>query len=227
METFDAPAGVGIASGGARPGVTETIERLARHSWHGPQSRCDCAIRRMRKGPTMIRHHLAGAAVSLALLLGLPAQAQTAAPPAQPAQSDVPQSWLEAGRDVVILSGLAESFEAIYIEFRERVTQTIATTRPEVRKDMEEVILLLRPEAEKKRQEIIASAAYIFAKRMSEADLREVAAFFKSPVGQRYNAARPRAIDEIFALMQPWSMQTSNFLFDRFSEEMRKRGHQM
>lgn len=178
----------------------------------------------MMKGPTMIRHHFAGAAISLALLFAMPVQAQTAA---QPAQADVPQSHLEAGRDVVILSGLAESFEAIYLEFRERVTQTVATTRPEVRKDMEEIILLLRPEAEKKRQEIIASAAYIFAKRMSEADLKEVAAFFRSPVGQRYNAMRPRAIDEIFALMQPWSLQTSNFLFDRFSEEMRKRGHQM
>jgi hypothetical protein len=178
----------------------------------------------MMKGPTMIRHHLAGVAVSLALLFAMPVQAQTA--PA-PAQADVPQSWLEAGRDVVILSGLAESFEAIYLEFRERVTQTVGSTRPEVRKDMAEIIEALRPEAEKKRQEIIASAAYIFAKRMSEADLREVAAFFRSPVGQRYNAMRPRAIDEIFALMQPWSMQTSNFLFDRFSEEMRKRGHQM
>ncbi|MFY8155139.1 MAG: DUF2059 domain-containing protein, partial [Hyphomicrobiales bacterium] len=160
----------------------------------------------------MIRHHLAGAAVSLALLLAMPAQAQTAAQPAQP---DIPQSYLEAGRDVVILSGLAESFEAIYLEFRERVTQTVGTTRPEVRKDMEQVIEDLRPEAEKKRQEIIASAAYIFAKRMSEADLKEVAAFFRSPVGQRYNAMRPRAIDEIFALLQPWSLQTSNFLFDR------------
>jgi hypothetical protein len=171
----------------------------------------------------MIRYQLAGAAVSLALLIGVPAHAQTA----QPAQPDIPQSYLEAGRDVVILSGLAESFEAIYLEFRERVSQTVGTTRPEVRKDMEEVIELLRPEAEKKRQEIIASSAYIFAKRMSEADLKEVAAFFKSPVGQRYNAMRPRAIDEIYALLQPWSIQTSNLLFDRFSEEMRKRGHQI
>lgn len=173
----------------------------------------------------MIRHHLAGVAISLAVLFAMPAQAQTAVAPAQP--TDVPQSWLEAGRDVVVLSGLGESFEAIYLEFRERVTQTVGSTRPEVRKDMEEIIASLRPEAEKKREEIIASAAYIFAKRMSEQDLRDVAAFFKSPVGQRYNAARPRAIDEIFALMQPWSLQTSNFLFDRFSEEMRKRGHQL
>jgi hypothetical protein len=182
------------------------------------------AMRRMTKGLCMIRHHLAGAAVSLALLLAGPVQAQTAAPQAK---ADIPQSWLEAGRDVVIVSGLAESFESIYLEFRERVTQAVGTTRPEVRKDMEQIIEDLRPEADKKRQEIIASAAYIFAKRMSEADLKEVAAFFRSPVGQRYNAMRPRAIDEIFALLQPWSLQTSNFLFDRFSEEMRKRGHQL
>lgn len=171
----------------------------------------------------MIRYHLAGAAVSLALVLGMPAQAQTA----QPAQPEIPQSHLVAGRDVVVLSGLAESFEAIYLEFRERVTQTVGTTRPEVRKDMNEVIEALRPEYEKKREEIIASAAFIFAKRMTEPDLKEVAAFFRSPVGQRYNAMRPRAIDEIFALLQPWSIQTSNLLFDRFSEEMRKRGHQI
>ncbi|WP_162261697.1 DUF2059 domain-containing protein [Bosea sp. Root381] len=171
----------------------------------------------------MIRHHFAGAAVSLALLLAVPAQAQTA----QPAQPDIPQSHLAAGRDVVIVSGLADSFDSIFLEFSERVSQTVGTTRPEARKDMEEIIASLRPEADKKREEIVASAAFIFAKRMSETDLRDVAAFFNSPVGQRYNAARPRAIDEIYALLQPWSMQTSNFLFDRFSEEMRKRGHQM
>jgi hypothetical protein len=215
--------GIGSAceSGGAGHdrNVRDGLPRTAR-----PSILEHSAMWRMTKGLCMIRHHLAGAAVSLALLLAMPAQAQTAAQPAQP---DIPQSYLEAGRDVVILSGLAESFEAIYLEFRERVTQTVATTRPEVRKDMDEVIEALRPEAEKKRQEIIASAAYIFAKRMSEADLKEVAAFFRSPVGQRYNAMRPRAIDEIFALLQPWSLQTSNFLFDRFSEEMRKRGHKL
>ena len=172
----------------------------------------------------MIRHHFAGVAVSLALVLAGPVQAQT---PAPQAQTEIPQSWLEAGRDVVVLSGLGDSFDAIYREFRERVSQTVGTTRPEVRKDMEQVIESLRPEAEKKKQEIVASAAYIFAKRMSEADLKEVAAFFRSPVGQRYNAMRPGAIDEIFALLQPWSVQTSNFLFDRFSEEMRKRGHKL
>ena len=178
----------------------------------------------------MIRYYLAGAAVSLALTAGMPAQAQVPAPPAAatPAPpADIPQSHLVAARDVLVVTGVADSFESIYNEFRVRVREMVVTTRPELRKDTDEVIAALKPESDKKREEIIASASFLFAKHMTEADLKEVAAFFKSPVGQRYNAARPKALDEIFGLLQAWSVNTSNFLFDRFSEEMRKRGHQI
>lgn len=179
----------------------------------------------------MIRHHVAGAAVSLALLLALPVQAQTAASPPSmtipTAPSDVPPAHLQAARDVLVVTGVADSFDSIYNEFRVRVREMVVTTRPELRKDTDEVIAALKPEADKKREEILASASFIFAKNMTEADLKEIAGFFRSPVGQRYNAARPKSLDEIFALLQPWSVNTSNFLFDRFSAEMRKRGHQI
>lgn len=185
----------------------------------------------------MIRHHFAGAAIGLALVLAVPAMAQTSIPtlPQAPAPApapaappaDIPQSHLIAARDVLVASGLADSFDSVYGEFRVRVRELVLTTRPELQKDTDEVIASLKPEADKKREEMVASAAFIFAKHMSEADLKEVATFFKSPVGQRYNAARPKVIDEIYGLLQPWSINTSNLLFDRFSAEMKKRGHQL
>ncbi len=183
----------------------------------------------------MIRHHLAGAAFGLALVLAVPGMAQTSYPPlsqpAVPAQAqaarDIPQSHLVAAKEALITSGVADSFESTYNEFRVRVRELVVTTRPELTKDTDEVIASLKAEADKKTEEIVASAAFIFAKHMSESDLKELAAFFKSPVGQRYNAARPKALDEIFGLLQPWSINTSNFLFDRFSAEMKKRGHQL
>lgn len=184
----------------------------------------------MMKGPyAMIRHHLAGVAVGLALVFAAPAQAQAPATPAPaaPASAALTPSHLQAARDVVTASGIAQSFDSIYTEFRERVRQIVGTTRPEIQKDLNEVLDGLKAEADKKREEITGTAAEIFAKKMTEADLKEVAAFFKSPVGQRYNAFRPQAIEEIFVVLQPWSLQTSNFLFDRFSQEMRKRGHQL
>lgn len=215
----------------ARHAVRRYRNNRAAGSRRESQSRSDCQNRRTMKGPNaMIRHHLAGAAIGLALVFAAPVQAQVVAPPptqAPAAPSDIPQSHLLAAKDVLVVTGVADSFESIYNEFRVRVREMVVTTRPELQKDTDEVIAALKADADKKRDEIIASAAFIFAKHMTEADLKEVAGFFKSPVGQRYSAARPKALDEVFALLQPWSVNTSNFLFDRFSEEMRKRGHQI
>lgn len=162
----------------------------------------------------MIRHSLAGALLSLALF-AVPALAQQAPTP----------EHLKAAREVVISSGLSGSFESIYAEFVAGVRQNIGSTRPELKKDMDEVLTALKAEADLRRDEIVDSSARIFASKMTEADLKEIAAFFNSPVGQRYNSYRPQVIDEIFALLQPWSTATSNRLYDLFQAEMRKRGH--
>lgn len=164
----------------------------------------------------MIRHSLAGALLSLALF-AVPALAQQAPTP----------EHLKAAREVVISSGLSQSFESIYAEFVAGVRQNIGATRPELKKDMDEVLTALKAEADLRRDEIVDSSARIFASKMTEADLKEVAAFFNSAVGQRYNSYRPQVIDEIFALLQPWSTATSNRLYDLFQAEMRKRGHQI
>ncbi|SEG65153.1 DUF2059 domain-containing protein [Bosea lathyri] len=166
----------------------------------------------------MIRHHLAYAALSLALLCGAPAFAQT------PALSP---SHLQVAREIVDLTGVSQNIDGIYAEFADNTKQMVGTTRPEMVKDVNEVLLALKPEADKRSEEVTKTAVEIFARKMTEADLKEVLAFFKSPVGQRYSALRPQAMEEIYKVLQPWSVQTSNYLFDRFSQEMRKRGHQL
>ena len=98
-------------------------------------------------------------------------------------------------------------------------------TRPEMKKDADAVIAALKPEFDKRADEMAKTASEIFARKMTEADLKEVAAFFKSPVGQRYSTLRREAMDDIVNLLAPWTVQTSQYMFDRFSQEMSKRGH--
>jgi hypothetical protein len=163
----------------------------------------------------MIRHSLAGALLSLALF-AMPASAQQAPTP----------EHLKAAREVVVLSGLSQSIESLYAEFVGNVRASLAT-RPELKKDMEEVLTALKAEADLRRDEMLDSSTRIFASKMTEADLKEVMAFFNSPVGQRYNSNRTRALEEIYVVLEPWSTATSNRLFDLFQAEMRKRGHQL
>lgn len=167
----------------------------------------------------MFRRSFASAALALMLAVA-PAAAQTTAPALEP-------SHLQAARDVMDLSGISQNFDEAFAEFQNNTRQLVAQTRPDLAKDTEAVLALLKPEADKRRDEIATASAEAFARRMNEADLKEVATFFRSPVGQRYSAFRTQAIEDIFNLMAPWAIQTSNVLFDRFAEEMRKRGHQL
>lgn len=163
----------------------------------------------------MIRHFLASALLGLALIGAAPAFAQTAT---------LTPSHLQAAREVMDLTGVTQNISNIREEFEVSAQQLIAT-RPEMKKDMEAVIAELRPEADRRAEEMTKTAAAIFANKMTEADLKQVAAFFTSEVGKRYTRLRSEAMQDLFKELQPWSVQTSNYLFDRFSQEMRKRGH--
>jgi hypothetical protein len=166
----------------------------------------------------MTRHILAGAALGFALLLGAPAQAQAPAPT---------PSHLALARELMELTNVTPTFSSIYTEFRNRTFQLVGVTRPELTKDINEVVDGLKGEADKKIAEITVVATDIFAKKLSEADLKEIVAFFKSGPGQRYNTGRAQAVEEVYGVLEPWTLQTSNFLFDRFTQEMRKRGHNL
>ncbi|KQU50428.1 hypothetical protein ASG72_17630 [Bosea sp. Leaf344] len=174
----------------------------------------------------MFKTQFASLALGVALVLSAPALAQTAAP-AQPQTQSPSAAHLALARELMDLTNVTATFGSIYTEFRDRTRQMVGVTRPELVKDLNEVVDALKPEADKKIAEITGTATGIFAKAMSEADLKETVAFFKSPAGQRYNTTRAKAIEELYTVLEPWSLQTSNFLFDRFSQEMRKRGHNL
>jgi len=167
------------------------------------------------------------AIAALAAVLGAaPALAQQpSAPPAQ-AQPQFSASHLALAREVAIGSGLTRSFDSILPQFGEQIKQQ-AVTRPEIAKDLDATLVALAPEMELQKQQMIATTARVFASRLSEADLKEAAAFFKSPAGQKYVETQPLVLDELVREMQNWTQNAAEYLMVRVRAEMAKRGHQL
>lgn len=171
----------------------------------------------------MIRTASRAAAVSFALMLTSGAAlAQQPAP--QAAQAPAPN--VAAGRELAILSGLTRSFDAILPRFGEQMKQQ-AVSRPEMTKDLNEVLDQLKPELELQKQQMITTAGRIFAARMSEQELKDVAAFLKTPSGQKYVQVQPLVLDELVTEMQAWTQNVAEYVMVRVRSEMGKRGHQM
>ena len=172
----------------------------------------------------------AAAALAGAALMSGPSLAQQPRTPAPAAQAaPAPQhspSHLAVAREVAIGSGITRSFDAIGPQFYEQIKQNLVT-RPEITKDLDQVLEALKPEMELQKQQMIGTVARIFATRMSEAELKDVVAFFKSPSGSKYVQTQPVVLDELVVEMEKWTQGVADYLMVRVRAEMGKRGHQL
>ena len=106
----------------------------------------------------------------------------------------------------------------------EQIPLVVTRTRPEFAKELTGVLAGLQPEFAKKSDEMIDIAAKIYARGMSEDELKTTAAFFNSPAGKKYVDAQPLMLDQLVVAMQAWTQETSSYLMKRVQVEMEKRG---
>ena len=167
---------------------------------------------------TRLVSRLAAASVGLALLAGA-AVAQT--PPAQPNANH-----MALATEVALSSGITRSFDSVTVPLLEELRQ-MQVARPEIKKDLEEVVELLKPEMELQKKRMVATTARAFANHMTEAELKDVVAFFKSPAGRKYVEKQPPVFDQIMKDLGAWSREVEEYVLIRSRAEMAKRGHQL
>jgi uncharacterized protein len=154
-----------------------------------------------------------------ALLAAAPSFAQTAAEPTA--------AQIALGRDVVIGSGISRSFAVLVPQYLDQIGTRLTQTRPDLIRDLNTVMEQIKPEFEKRVDSLVDQSARLYAQRMSEDQLKQVAAFFKSAAGVKYVETQPAVLNDLFVAMQNWSQQLSVDMMTRVREEMKKKGHEM
>lgn len=142
------------------------------------------------------------------------------------AQAEPSASHLTVAREVAIASGMTRSFDAMTEPLLDQLQQ-MNVTRPEIKKDLEEVVNMLRPEVAQYKEKMVDNAARAFAARLTEAELNEIAAFYKTPAGTKYVQMQPLLLDDIVKELATWTQNVSEYVMIRARAEMGKRGHQL
>jgi hypothetical protein len=153
------------------------------------------------------------------------APATATAPTTPPAP--IAESHLAVAREVVIGSGLSRSFDGMAVQIAEQMRVGFSRQRPELIRDFEEVLKPIVADMSRQSGQMITSASTLFARRLTEAELRDISTFFKSPSGQKYVNNQPQLLNDLFGEMQVFSQTMSNIMSDRVRDEMRKKGHQL
>jgi hypothetical protein len=161
---------------------------------------------------------------------GKPAAAgsqQDPPPPATPEAAEPSAAHVQAARELILATGISRSFQIIIPEFMDQIDVTLTQTRPELTNDLLAVMGQLKPEFDKQADEMIDLSARIYARLLTEDEIRAILAFFKSDAGRKYVGAQPLFLNQLVAGMQAWQQKISVNMMTRVREEMKKKGHDL
>jgi hypothetical protein len=178
-----------------------------------------------RLGAVLVALCLAAFAPALAQQPAAPPAAKPASPALNAANPQPTTQQMSLARDVVLYSGIARSFEGVVPQYLNQIGSSLTRTRPDLIRDLNVVMEQVKPEFDKRVDEMVDNAARIYAARLNEQQLKEAAAFFKSPAGVAYVQAQPALMNDLFPAMQSWQKQMSEDMVTRIRSEMKKKGH--
>jgi uncharacterized protein len=127
-------------------------------------------------------------------------------------------------RQVMVASGVTESFEPIAGNIALQLLRAYTQKRPANAKDFEDILLGMKPELDAKKNDLINKAAEAYARQIDEGSLKAILAFFQSPAGMKYKSALPQVLNEVSAVTDSWTKEVATQMGEHVVEEMKKRG---
>jgi hypothetical protein len=163
----------------------------------------------------------AGLMLGLALA-GLPAGAQQPAPLKQASPSA-----MAAAKEILAMKNASAMYANAVPNIVQQTKEALLSNNLNYQKDLNEVAVIVAQSMAGREKEIGDGMAQVYANEFTEQELKDLVAFYKSPLGQKLLTSEPRAIQFSMSYMNQWAQQFAEQVNAAFRAEMRKRGKQI
>ena len=158
---------------------------------------------------------LTGAALLAAVVLGGSAIAQP-----QPSAEAV-----DTARQIVVLKGGENIFNTLIPGVIEQSKFMFEQQNPNLGNALRDVATKLRNELTPRQSELTAEVAKVYASRFTEKEIKDLLAFYQSPLGRKLISEEPKALDQSMTYAQDWARRLSDEVVVKMRAEMKKLGH--
>lgn len=158
---------------------------------------------------------LTGAALFAAVVFGGSAIAQP-----QPSAEAV-----ETARQIIALKGGDNIFNSLIPGVIEQSRYMFEQQSPNLGTPLREVAGKLRNELAPRQAELNGEVAKVYASRFTEKEIKDLLAFYQSPLGRKLITEEPKAIDQSMSYAQDWARKLSDEVVVKIRAEMKKLGH--
>ena len=155
------------------------------------------------------------------------AVAVMAAPMTAPASAqEFSQSHLAAARATIDAARADEQFNQILPVLADQAKALFQRSNPSLVAEIDEVVNAVALDLAKRRPELDRELERVWAARFTEEELKEITAFYSSPVGMKFGQSMPIVIQDSIRSAGIWRDALSTELVTKAREELNKRGHQ-
>src|SRR5262245_16395328 len=106
------------------------------------------------------------------------------------------QTAIAAAKEVITAKGAAALYSPLVSGVIERTKSIFLQTNPTLGKDLNEVAAKLHAEYATRSAEIVNDVAKLYASRFTEQELKDILAFYKSPLGRKLIVEEPAILDQ-------------------------------
>jgi uncharacterized protein len=160
------------------------------------------------------------------------AQAQQKAPAPAPTQqkavlppvNSVSPGAIATAKEILQLKNAAAVYQGAVVSTIQNVSHSLLQSNLNFQKDIEEISLKLARDLSGKESEIGHGMAVIYATNFSEQELKDLLAFYKSPLGKKSLEQEPKSIEASLNYMRNWGEDLAMEINELFRIELKKRG---
>ncbi len=171
------------------------------------------------------RHVMAALIALLVVVVAGPASAQAQAP-AVPGPQPSPGALLLA-KQIVEIKGVQGMFAPLVRGVVEKTKNMFMQTNFMWANDLNQVAAIEEKQLAPRVSELVDATARMYAQRFTEAELKQLLAFYQSPVGKKALVEEPKVLDQAMAYAGTWGDNLSQEVIGDMREQMKKRGHDM
>lgn len=128
-------------------------------------------------------------------------------------------------KELMEIKGQMKMFDNIINNVVERHRQLLSMTNPNLGRAVDAVAAQVRTEMAPRINELHAQIAGSYALFLTEQELKDAIAFYKSPLGRKLLAEEPKALDAADKAANDWTGKLAEDVVAKMRGELRRQGH--
>jgi uncharacterized protein len=146
--------------------------------------------------------------------------------PATWAQTPTPDA-MAAARSLVNTMKLADQYKALLPAILLSLKPALTQDRPEIEQDYDAMMPMIAEAFTPYYTSMVDGIATVYATNFTAAELREIEAFYRQPVGQKMLEKMPAISQQALAVGQEIGRKAAEELRQRLTEALRQKGHKL